>query len=532
MPAKILLYVSAEHASAAFWQGGLQQVAVLGNDQAGWGEFSGLLAAHPGVPVYLVVDSVEEEFRSELVPHVRGRAHQEMLARKLKQAFRNISYCASWQQGRDSGKRKDDKFLFVALTMHDMLRAWLDAIQLRGNPLAGVYLLPMVTQALLARLHLKGRHILVVSEGSGGLRQSFFQDGLLKISRLTPLDTSQDTSRIAAYAAEIGKTRLFLNSQRLITRDDKVSLVMLDCRNEFGELPRQLNADLGYSSHLIRLRDIGKTLGMNPETLRASPDALHLFMLGAQPPSVSLAPPELRRGFQNYQARRAIYAISLAVLAAAGIWGAYNFYQRQVCLDDIALTQSSIRRNEVLYDEIARRFPTAPASAENLKNTVETAKALIHHRRTPEFLMTAVSRALDASPEITLTRLHWKHSSREGNDQGEISSSGAAASVLSAIAGSIAGQPASADASIKLGETAFLEGEVVPFHTDYRAAIASIRAFAGKLKSDSAVASVNIMALPLDIDPSSSLKGNTLNGSSASQRSAKFKLQLMLKARP
>lgn len=527
MPSKLLLYISTEGATAALWRNTrLTDVVAFDNDPAGRSGFGGLLAAHASLPVYVAVDCVEEDFRSETLPHVGGRAHRDMLSRKLKQVFRNAPFSAAWQQGREPDKRKDDIFLFVALTLPDLLRPWLDTVQAVGNPLAGVYLLPMVTRTLLGKLHLKERHLLVVSEGSGGLRQSYFRDGNLKISRLIPLDTPHDTSRTDTYATEIGKTRLFLNGQRHITRDEKLSVVLLDYRGDvFLDLNQQLNTDPGLTCRIISGQQMSSALGVSFDSPHASPDLLHLFALGLQPPPVSLAPPELTRGFALYQMRRAIFGLSLAVLLAGVSWGGVNFYRQLATQDEISSTESNIRRHEALYLEIARQFPSAPTSAENLKSAVEIAQALQRESRDPEYLMAVISHALDTRPDIALTKLNWKHDALHASSEDEPGKATRAGGIPAAASPATASGNAS-----ELGEVAYLEGEVAPFFGDYRSAIASIQSFADRLRHEKTVADVVVMHLPLDIDPSSSLSGSTLSGDAPSG-GARFKLKIVLRAR-
>jgi len=50
--------------------------------------------------VLLVADTVDEDYRSEVLPHVQGRARAELLARKLKQVFRNARFTGAWRQDR------------------------------------------------------------------------------------------------------------------------------------------------------------------------------------------------------------------------------------------------------------------------------------------------------------------------------------------------------------------------------------------------------------------------------------------------
>jgi hypothetical protein len=156
---------------------------------------------------------------------------------------------------------------------------------------------------------------------------------------------------------------------------------------------------------------------------------------------------------------------------------------------------------------------------------VEIAQALQQASRDPERLMAVVSRALDASPDIVLTRLRWLHNALHGGDQDE--SGGAKPASTGRAAPSPTDGPISSPA---VGEAAYLEGEVVPFHGDYRSGIASIEAFASKLRRDNAVAEANILHLPLDVDPASSLAGSTLNGNTATG-GAKFKIKIVLRAR-
>src|SRR5262245_27931472 len=145
MAEKLLVAVSAQNATAARWRGSrLTECQQFGNDAGGLAAFREYLAAVPDAPAYVMVDAVEEDYRFETLPHALGPDRAQMAARKLKQHYRNTPYMTAWRIGRDTGKRRDDRYLFSALTNPEIVTDWLEAIVARGLPVSGVYLLPLV----------------------------------------------------------------------------------------------------------------------------------------------------------------------------------------------------------------------------------------------------------------------------------------------------------------------------------------------------------------------------------------------------
>src|SRR5262249_59332731 len=96
----------------------------------------------PDVPAHVMVDAVEEDYRFETLPHAYGADRVQMATRKLRQHYRNTPYMTAWRIGRDTGKRRDDRYLFSALTNPDLVTDWLEAIIARRLPVSRLYLLP------------------------------------------------------------------------------------------------------------------------------------------------------------------------------------------------------------------------------------------------------------------------------------------------------------------------------------------------------------------------------------------------------
>jgi hypothetical protein len=160
MANKLLLCISVNGATAARWKSGrLQDVEVFSNDEAGIAGFRDYSAASAGTPAFMIVDAVEEDYRFETLPHASGSDRAQMVERKLRQYYRASPYCAASLIGRDGTKRRDDRFLFSALTNPEIVTPWLTELVEAGLPVGGIFLLPMVMSGLVAALDNKSDNL-------------------------------------------------------------------------------------------------------------------------------------------------------------------------------------------------------------------------------------------------------------------------------------------------------------------------------------------------------------------------------------
>jgi hypothetical protein len=510
MSTKIIVCVTSQGAiGSLFEHGKLGPCRKFPATEAGQQEFGSLLHAHPATPVYLMADSVEEDYHVEVLPHVSGSARHELLQRKLKQLYRNTPYYTAWVQGRDSGKRRDDRYLFAALTNGDMLRPWLDVLHLHQAPLAGMFLLPMVSQELLALLKLSQPDILLVSRHHDGLRQSFFQGGQLKASRLAVVGTENVAA--ASLMAEIGKTRLYLNSLRLAARESRLAVLLLDSDDSMEELQQRLQADPSFACQRLTRQELNVRLKSMPPG--NCPYTTHMTVLGLRHPACNLAPASATRSHWLHRQRRVLYGASAVAAAVSLIWAGANLFQQYQFDGETRRLAGQTQDQLARYVEVTKTFPQSPASADSLEKAVQLADHLKQDSRTPERMMQVVSRALETSTEIALMRLSWKYGvPGESPDKA---------------------QPVAPPAvGGRWQEWGMVEAEVRPFHGDYRAAMAGINRFADKLKHDPDIASTSVIQMPLNVHSASALSGNTLDTASTDSVRAEFKLKLVLKARP
>ncbi len=506
MADKVLISITSKQGSVARWHHGqLAAWHTFANDEGGWAGFESFLKTVGSTPAYLMVDAVEEDYRLETLPHVRGRDQQQLLSRKLKQLYRNTPYCAAWAQGRNVGKRKDDVYLFAALTNPDMLFGWVQALARHQTPLVGIYTLPLVGAELAERLKLKAQNLLLVSQHASGLRQTVLRDGKLRLSRLTRLEAASGESRVSAYAEEIQNTRLYLHALKFMALEDHMTVALLDQDDSLRDLSQLVQKGFA-NTHVERLTpaDIVDRLGISPGLLAHGREAVYLHVLAQRTPDRNLAPASLLAHHHRYQARRAVYGASAAVAVAATVWVGNNFWERsELNLETERLRTATIVEQQ-RYESVTQQFPKAPTSAANLKTAVEMAERLRAEVRTPERALLRISHALDASPGVLLQSIVWKTTPPDLSE--------------------------AAAATNEARERVVIDAEIRPFKGNYRVAIATIDELVERLSQEQGVAAVRILQLPINVSQTSVLSGNTAKETQVQAATAQFKLEISLKA--
>ena len=517
MADKLLVSVSTMQVSAARWRGGgFAACDVFSYDEEGLTTFKEYLTQISNLPVHMMVDAVEEDYRFESLPHSFGADRGEMVNRKLKQHYRNTLYCSARLQGRDTGKRRDDRYLFCALTNPELINSWVQAVIERDLPVAGIYLLPTVSEGLVAKLQIKQTNLLIVSIHSAGMRLTYFRDQKLRISRLARID-STGPQAIKSYAEEISNTRLYLHTLRIMTLDEQLSVLIVDRNDSLTELAQVIARDNpNIECRRLGHQEIMAKLGVSAPALASSTDALYLHLLGLRAPDNNLAPANTTFGYRQHQARRGIYALAGVTAFAAAAWCAFDLYQ---IIDTKFDTEAAARQTAQLqaqYQEVTRQFPAAPTSAENLKRAVEISQKIGTLMRSPETMMNIVSQALERSPAIVLKSFGWKYGRTDidldPDKSARITSNPAAPSITGGVR----------------RQSGLVEGEVRPFLGDYRAAIEAINQFAATLSQQPEVAEARVIKQPLNISPNLTLTGS-MTDSREQAGKAEFKLLLVMK---
>lgn len=504
--AKLLLSISASEATVTVMRRGrLSPCAVFQNEAGGWSAFAQMLSSLPRMPAYLMADVAEEEFRTEALPHVAARARHAMLRRKLSQLYRSSPYATAVFQERETDKRRDDRFLFVAMNNRDALKGWLEVLQVRDMPVAGVYLLPLVSQRLVQQLQLPGDDILLVSLQSAGLRQTYFRNRKLIISRLTPIDAVNRYS----FLHEIEKTRAFLTNSRMLTREAGLTVYFLDPEDRNAALFADLTAE-----PQLAFQRIGRAaLAAKTPVMRGLPgncaDAMMLATLGHTRHPVNLAASPTLTRYWRHVIQIGLYQASAAAIVGAVLWAGFDLFQARQLKQEAADAAIQTQTQQRMYSQATQHFLKAPVEAENLRKAVEVAQALEHRYRSPERAFAAFSQIVDRFPSIALTELDWRRAPKASAENRPITT------------------PAPDG-----GEVLTVDAQIRPFNGDYRAALETAESVLQAAKRLPGLASASLLKLPLDIRPESGITGNTVLPADALKQEASFRLGLQWKTQP
>ena len=126
---KHLLYLTNERLVSTIWRAGkVLATESFSVDESGQLAFAEYLKRWAKLRVYLLVDLIEQDFRLDTIPHVRGGDRRALLDRKLTQVYRATPYRYAVVQGRETTGRRDDRALFTSVTNSELLAPWLNAI--------------------------------------------------------------------------------------------------------------------------------------------------------------------------------------------------------------------------------------------------------------------------------------------------------------------------------------------------------------------------------------------------------------------
>jgi len=425
-------------------------------------------------PTYLLTDLIEEDFRHEIVPHLSGSSRTALLQRKFDQFYRGTPFHQATRLQRQKTGRRDDDMLFSALTNPALIMPWLNILLAQQAPLAGIYSVPQIS-APLVKNH-PSNHLLLISwEKFSGLRQTYFSEHRLQISRLTPVHaelTFQD-----AVVNELTRTYQYLKSLSLLPSGQTLDVLILCHANDRNKLQNKLskNADVRYD--FADIEEVGKQLKINHRFTDSDASQIFLHQLAASRPKTDYANAEHTHYYTLWQLRRALNWSSGVLLFASLLWATATVWQNGGNLTEAETFKIQAQRIAKEAQQITQGFPNTHTPAADMKAGVSIMRKLDQYAPIPQIIVKPISTALDRFPQIEIHDLGW-----QGNATEPVASN------------TLAEVPA---------QVIILKGDLQGFGNDYRAALAYLDRF--QLELGIRGYQVTALTKPLDVSPSGSL---------------------------
>lgn len=525
---KHLFYLTSDQLCAYQWQGGkLSGGVCFVNNRGGIDDFMDYIDSHHrAAPVYILADLIEEDFQRASVPHVGGRAGRALLQRRLLQQYRETPFRHHQIQGREAGGRRDDIALLSALTNPASVQPWVEALEQMRIPLAGLYSTTLLSEDLLRKLRLNDEHLLLVTQQSAGWRQSYFQNGMLKFSRLTPA-TDRDGNPVNV-GAETAKTQQFLTSQRLMARGSVLHAHVVAPAADSAALDAQCEDGAETEFHFLTLESVAQSAGLkiagkpsagqpSAELAQRLAEPMLLALLAQRKPDTHYTLGPWQRYFKLWRARLYLYASSAVMLVCCMLWTGINLWQQQQAEADSLRLNAEATQFDQRYRATMAEIPPRVTSTANMRAAVHVERMLATQSATPLGMATLVSQALESLPQIRLLQLDWKASVPTA----AAPAPGQDATQAVPISSLVAGIPSRAP------QILVLEAEIVAEQDDYRAAVDSMNQFARALAQHPRL-TVEIEKPPVDTRSSVKLTGKA-GAAVVATGHAKFTLNLVWK---
>ncbi|MBA5687550.1 hypothetical protein [Rugamonas apoptosis] len=513
-----LLYLTSEQLCVYHWRmGKLTAGPCFAPDEDGIDAFMDYIDDAPVGPCWLLTDLIEEDYQRVTLPHVSGKAGRQMLQRRLTQQYRETPFRHVSIQGREPEGRRDDIALLSGLTNPSIVQPWIAALEALKAPLAGLYTTTLMSDVLRRKLGLRQEHLLLVTEQSGGLRQTYFRDGQLKFSRLT-LAIDRDGVPVNV-AAETGKTLQFLTSVHLMERGDVLHTAIVTPADQIERLSALCRNGPETAYRFIAIETAAAKVGL-PYAPRLA-DPLLLKLLGGELPRSHYTLGEARRYYQLWWARVAMYGASAAILTCTLMWAAVSLWRTSEADNAAMRMRAETARYDSQYQAVMSDMPPAVAKTANMKAAVAIERMLAEQGPVPLPMVRMLSQALEQAPLIKLNRIDWRVN---------LPGAAPAPSAMGAPADSAASTPIP---SQLLGlptappQALHLEAEIGGPQDDYRAALEAMRQFAQRLAALPHM-TVEIESQPLDTRPNVKLSGKAgMVAGGAVSETPKFALNLV-----
>lgn len=471
---KLLLFLGADHLYAQLMAGSkIAMQREFAGSPDGHGDFAAFLQ-EVKQPTYLLVDLIEEDFRQETVPHLSGSSRSALLQRKLDQFYRGTPFHQAALLQRQQTGRRDDDMLFSALTNPSLITPWLDIILAQQTPLAGIYSVPQISAPLI-KDHPSDCLLLISWEKYAGLRQTYFSEHRLQVSRLTPVGS--DLTFQDAVVKELARTYQYLKSLSLLPPGQTLDVRLMGHSHDLIELQLALPRSTDIRYDFADLANVARQLNIDHRFTDSDASQIFLHQLAVRTPHTHYANANHTHYFTLWQLNHALNLASGALLAGALLWSASSLWQSIDEASEAESLKAQTQRTLSEAQKITLAFPATYALAADMKSAVSVMRKLDKYAPVTQDLLKPISAALDRFPQIKLDDLAWQMNAAEpvtGNTLADV--------------------PA---------QVITLKGHMTDFANDYRAMLDYLERFQRELTTHGF--QVTVLAKPLDVSPSGSI---------------------------
>ena len=405
----ILYFTAEEHYLYRSSGKALELEARFAADEAGLDAFREFLRARREALFAIVADVAGEDFHEDQIPFLRGADRDAVVQRRLAQRYRDTRLAAALSLGHvTTPDRRNERLLLASFTNTNQVAPWLDALEDSAARLAGVYSVPLLAPALVARLGVRAGRCFVVTMHRAGLRQCFVEDGKLRFARLErAVDLAPQA--LAMFArSETLRLAQYLTTLRALPREGgPVAVLVVAPQGQRAAFEHALASDARLVFTTVEADEAARKVGLRQLPAGTSAEGLYLHLAAKKPPREQFASRDDRRRYYIWQLQRGIVAAGALGLAACTLYAGGKWLD-SLDLQGRAATQAREARTAAdQYARITAAFPVTQTSSDNLKVAVLEFQRIVAGSPLPESALIHVSRVLERFPQFEIDRINW-----------------------------------------------------------------------------------------------------------------------------
>jgi hypothetical protein len=516
--AKHFLYLTNDKIIALIWKSAaIVEREVFTSLDADTPEFDYWLRRHQRMPAWLITDLIEEDFRIDTLPHVRGSDRDAVIERKLQQLYRASPYRHAIVQGREDEGRRDDRVLFHAVTNAELIHPIVNALSRAEIPLQGISSSAVLSVSLPEAMDFFFPHTLLVTiVPEFGLRQTYFRDKQIKFSRLTPITYDEVQSVGELIAAEASRTWQYLDSLRYFAGSEgSLEVCLMVHAKDRDTVADAMRAYPLFKYRFLDIGDVAAKIKLRPAPMSSHAEEVLVHLFAQRNVENHFAARETMRFAKYRRIQMGMYAATAAILAVGVGVTAFNLSQAAKISSETDRRDLQLRGSQSEYQKIATLIQGQITATASMRDTSLFYRAHANpETANPVPALRELAQAWAEFPKLRLDQLAWMTHQDEKAPLNLEAAAGRPANVKSelksATPAAVGGAAADADPPLagRKFEVLAVEGVVTGFRGDYRAANAEVDrliARIGRIPGWKATPT----AMPVDVNQAASIRGKT-----------------------
>jgi hypothetical protein len=156
-------------------------------------EIASLITKYPTVPIYVMLDNMEQSYTKQTLPAVSSMAIGGLVQKRLDRDFAASDIKGAILLGRDLEGRRDWIYMFASAPLTPSISEWIEYISSLENKFTGIYMLPVEMENFVRKLHktaVKEKKeeaswkLIVTYNKTSGFRQVVLQNDKVIFTRL------------------------------------------------------------------------------------------------------------------------------------------------------------------------------------------------------------------------------------------------------------------------------------------------------------------------------------------------------------